>query len=170
MDTLKILTCMSGSCSSLWSPLWWNWSYFHPEANRKWVLTTVSGGRFCQAVHLASDLKEGECCPLQETFCIADFCMEFLWGANKRKMRQTLTYTNAYTLNYVDICNLFWPSVKLLVKLDLLRCLMEKVHRTVIPWKLKWVFLIVFQQLCTALHCLSFYLIPVITGCWAATG
>ena len=23
-------------------------------------------------------LKEGECCPLQETFCIADFSVEFL--------------------------------------------------------------------------------------------
>lgn len=27
---------------------------------------------------VTADLKEGECCPLQETFCIADLGMQFL--------------------------------------------------------------------------------------------
>lgn len=51
--------------------------------------------------HLVPDLKEGECCPLQETLGIANFSVEFLWGENHTHI-QYITHTYIYLHS---ICN-----------------------------------------------------------------
>lgn len=73
---------MPGSCSSLWFPLWWNWSCFHPEWNvkKQGMSPWTEGGRNVKAGN--TDLKESECCPLQEALGVAHLSVEFLCEQN----------------------------------------------------------------------------------------
>lgn len=65
-------------------------------------------------------LKESQCCPLQETLCIAQFGMEFLWGENHSKIISSDSQITTSAGRCITgpqtrwmFSNYNWPSAKL---------------------------------------------------------
>lgn len=76
--------------------------------------------------HLVPDLKEGECCPLQETLGIANFSVEFLWGENHTHIQYIthsiyiyIVYAMSYWHCFLIIHLLLWWHIFLILSLFL---------------------------------------------------
>lgn len=202
------------------------------ECKWQWLSTKRDNIRGEIVWECSPNLQEGERCPLQETLCIANFSMKFLWGENdyitvrqpehstepraaeycpsaypdwyihkykcwhshKQGFKQVVTafegeknHIHTLQVKLLPKCchcltslDLYWPSVKLLEKLDFLRCLKAQKHKVTIghQWlcftKKTWkdcfsAALRLFAYLVSNAHqWLSLF--SVKTGCWATAG